>query len=139
MNRASTAVDACSCFSVTRDDARATIHQNALAEVKKRQSLKIGNVRDALINAGFTTLDQQAKALGLCRSTAWTIVRANHKASGLSANIINRMLSAPKLPRLVRARILEYVEEKAAGLYGHSALQARRFLGRIQRAAGSDN
>jgi hypothetical protein len=94
---------------------------------KIRQSCKIREIGDALVSEGFLTLDQQADALGLRRSTAWTILRANHKSSGLSAAIINRMLAAPRLPPLVRATILEYVEEKRAGSYGHSKKQLLRF------------
>ena len=44
---------------------------------------------------------------------------------------INRMLAAPRLPALVRARILEYIDEKTAGLYGHSNTQLRRFAIRL--------
>jgi hypothetical protein len=98
---------------------------------KARQSSKISELAEALEAAGFLTLDEQAKALGLPRSTAWTIRRGSHKATGLSASIINRMLAAPMLPLLVRARILEYVQEKAAGLYGGSRIQCRRFVARL--------
>ena len=55
----------------------------------------------------------------------------SHKASGLSASIIKRMLAAPMRPLLVRAKILEYVEEKAAGLYGGGPSQCRRFTARL--------
>jgi hypothetical protein len=41
------------------------------------------------------------------------------------------MLAAPTLPLLVRAKILEYVQEKAAGLYGGSRSQCRRFAARL--------
>ena len=95
--------------------------------MKIRQSCKIKELGDALVSEGFLTLDQQADALGLGRSTAWTILRANHKSSGLSAAIINRMLAAPRLPPLARATILEYVEEKLAGSYGHGKEPLRRF------------
>ena len=98
-----------------------------LMKMKIRQSCKIRELGDALVSEGFLTLDQQADALGLCRSTAWTILRADHKSSGLSAAIISRMLAAPRLPPLVRATILEYVEEKLAGSYGHSKEPLRRF------------
>jgi hypothetical protein len=94
---------------------------------RARQSSKIKELAEAVKSAGFLTLDEQAKALGLSRSTAWTILKASHKASGLSASIINRMLAAPELPPLVRTKILEYVEEKAAGLYGGSRSQRRKF------------
>jgi hypothetical protein len=40
------------------------------------------------------------------------------------------MLAAPMLPLLVRAKILEYVEEKVAGLYG-SQSQRLRFAAQL--------
>jgi hypothetical protein len=49
----------------------------------------------------------------------------------VSASIINRMLAVPELPPLVRTKILEYVEEKAAGLYGGSRSQRRKFAARL--------
>jgi hypothetical protein len=71
---------------------------------RARQFSKIEELVEAVKSAGFVTLDEQAKALGLSRSTAWTIRKASHKASGLSASIISRMLAAPELaafnPRL---------------------------------------
>ena len=100
-------------------------------EVKARQSRKIRELGDALVLQGFRTLDQQAKALGLGRSTAWTTLKANHKTSGLSAAVINRMLAAPRLPPLVRDKILEYIDEKVAGSYGHSKTQIQRFTARL--------
>jgi hypothetical protein len=95
----------------------------SLADVKARQSSKIREIAEALITAGFISLDAQAKALGLPRSTAWTILSAEHKATGLSARIICRMLSSNRLPLLVRAKILEYAEERAAGIYGGTETQ----------------
>ena len=101
------------------------------AQMKERQSSKIGEIRDAVLSGGFLTVDEQAKALGLSRSTTWTILKGTHKASGLSASIILRMLAAPQLPPLVRSKILEYVEEKAAGLYGGSSAQRHGFTARL--------
>ena len=98
---------------------------------KARQSSKIRELGGALVTAGFVTLDEQAQAIGLCRSTTWTILKGNHKTSGLSATVINRMLAAPQLPPLVRLKILEYIEEKAAGLYGHGKIPLRRFAARL--------
>jgi hypothetical protein len=100
-------------------------------KMKERQSDKIRQLRDGLAAAGFVTLDEQAKALGLCRSTTWTILKGNHKSSGLSATTIDHILLAPQLPSVVRAKILEYVEEKAAGSYGHSKEQRSRFITRL--------
>ena len=87
---------------------------------KDRQAVKIPALGEALAAAGFLALDKQAKVLGLCRSTAWSVLQGNHKASGLAATTINRMLAAPSLPPSVRTIILEYIEEKTAGVYGHS-------------------
>ena len=98
-----------------------------MPEMKARQSCKIRELGDALITAGFLTVDEQARALGLSRSTAWTVLKANHKASGLAAGTINQMLSSPELPPHIRGTILTYVEEKLAGLYGHNKTQLRRF------------
>jgi hypothetical protein len=103
----------------------------AISVAKAHQSTKLREVGVALMEAGFLTLDAQARALGLSRSTAWTILRGNHKASGLSAAIINRMLSAPELPPIVRATIIDYIDGKTAGLYGHTRAQTRRFSSRI--------
>src|ERR1700750_3239369 len=81
-------------------------------EPKTRQTAKLNALREALIEAGFHTLDAQSAALGLGRSTTWAILRGQHKSSGLSARIITRMLAAPGLPPRVRAVVLEYVEER---------------------------
>jgi len=95
---------------------------------KARQASKIRELGEALVHGGVLTLDEQAKVLGLARSTTWTILKASHKASGLSASVVRRMLAAPRLPHAVRAKILEYVTEKSAGHYGHEAKQIRRFI-----------
>jgi len=51
-------------------------------EMKGRQLLKIKEFKEALIASGFLTLDQQAKALGLARSTTWTVLGGKHKIPG---------------------------------------------------------
>src|SRR5947208_776667 len=102
--------------------------------MKKRQAHKIRELGEALVSEGFLTLDQQATALELCRSTASTILRAHHKASGLSAAVINSMLAAPELPPRVRTKILEYVEKKIARSYGHSQ---NNYVGLLALCPGS--
>jgi hypothetical protein len=102
------------------------------AQMRARQSAKIAELGDALVATGFHGVDQQAKTLGLPRSTCWSIRRSSHKTSGLSAVIIDRMLSTPQLPPLVRICILEYVEEKIAGLYGHNEKQRHRFVAHLK-------
>jgi hypothetical protein len=100
-------------------------------ELKARQSSKIREIGEALMTAGFVSLNAQAQVFGLPRSTAWTILSAKHKGTGLSARIICRMLSSGKLPVLVRAKIIEYAEEKAAGIYGGTERQRRRFTAKL--------
>lgn len=97
------------------------------SDAKERQSSKIKEFSDALVAAGFLSLDEQATALGLSRSTTWTILRAKHKNYGLSGAVINRILKRPGLDRRVRAKVIEYVQEKASGFYGHNKTQLRRF------------
>lgn len=108
-------------------------------ELKARQRLKIRKLRDALVDAGLVTLDAQAEALGLRRSTTWAILQANHKASGLSAAIVSRMLESPHLPQTVRATLFEYIEEKTAGYYGASVVQRRRFAARVFPASSENS
>ena len=111
----------------------------AVAEAKARQSSKIRELRIALRSAGLIGLDEQAKALGLPRSTTWKILKGEHKTSGLSAMVISRMLSAPRLPPVVRTKILEYVREKTDGLYGHGKRELLRFSARIRYTNAARN
>jgi hypothetical protein len=104
-----------------------------MRDMRLRQSSKIRELQHALVAAGFDTLDQQAKALGLSRSTTWTILQGNHKSSGLSVGVISRILSAPQLPPSVRKTILDYVAEKSAGVYGHPKQRLRKFVLQLQK------
>jgi hypothetical protein len=98
---------------------------------RAEQSSKMRELKDVLVAGGFVALDEQAAALGLCRSTTWTIMQGTHKNSGLSVAVINRMFACPRLPGPVRAKLIEYVREKMAGRYGHSPVQLRRFADRL--------
>ena len=102
-----------------------------LTDLKTRQSSKIREIGEALISTGFVSLNAQAKVFALPRSTAWTILSVKHKGTGLSARIICRMLSSGELPVLVRAKIMEYAEERAAGIYGGTKMQNRRFASKL--------
>jgi hypothetical protein len=106
--------------------------QSKIAESKARQIIRIRELGAALAADGLVTLDEQARALGLSRSTAWAVLKANHKSSGLAAGTINQMLSSPALPPRARATILTYVEEKFAGLYGHNEEQLGRFAAGVR-------
>ena len=98
-----------------------------IAGMKAQQRIKIQEIRSALMRTGLLMLDEQAKVLGLPRSTAWSVLKPNHKSSGLSARTVNRMLMSPRLPSPVRQKIIEYVREKIDGLYGHSERRRRDF------------
>jgi oligoribonuclease (3'-5' exoribonuclease) len=99
--------------------------------MKSRQAAKIGELVEALESSGFDTVAAQAQMFGLSRSTMWVIRKHNHKSSGLSARVINCMSSSRQVPALVRAKIIEYIAEKTAGLYGHCRAQRRRFVAQL--------
>ena len=120
-----------------KSHASSKTNPGVLSEMKARQTAKIQELGQALIHAGFRTLDAQADALGLSRSTAWTILKTCHKGSGLSAAIIELMLGSSKLPPRARAIIVEYVEEKSFGLYGGSRRQQQRFAVRLANTIAS--
>ena len=106
--------------------------------MKARQSAKLRELRQALMDAGFVRLDKQARVLGLSRSTAWTVMGGSHKCSGVSAAIIKRMLNSPQLPPSAKTVLLEYVEEKSAGTYGHGQHQLRLFRAQLEQLANID-
>jgi hypothetical protein len=99
---------------------------------------KIRSIRDAVVAAGFDTLDKQADVLSLPRSTTWSILHGNHKKSGLSAGLLGQMLKSPRLPPSVRAKFIEYIEAKVAGGLGHNKIQQRRFRARLEIAYRSE-
>ena len=107
----------------------------SISDLKTRQAAKVREIGEALVAVGYDNLDDQAAALGLSRSTTWTIIKGTHKGSGLSAALLNRMLSAPDLHPLVRRKVLEYIAEKSAGRYGSPQNCLQRFN---QRLAGED-
>jgi hypothetical protein len=102
------------------------------ARMKEMQAKRIGDLREALVASGRNTLAQQAAVLGLGRSTCWEVLRAAHKGSGLSASILSRMLSSPTLPSGAREVILQYIDEKSRGMYGHQPRRIRQFQAQLQ-------
>jgi predicted DNA-binding transcriptional regulator AlpA len=128
--------------NMSRRPASSLAWRESACESKKRQAAKIRDIGAALVAAGFVTLDQQAKTLGLSRSTTWTILKANHKGSGLSARVVSTMLGAPQLPARVRAKVIEYIDEKAAGRYGHVKSIRNKFIrrlpGRVKRVVSKE-
>jgi hypothetical protein len=98
-----------------------------IAEMKAAQCAKIRELRHALNSDGIVFLTEQAQAFGLSRSTTWAVLSGNHKSAGLSASIIKRILASPQCPSNARKVILEYVDQKLSGAYGHSAASLRCF------------
>ena len=88
---------------------------------------KIRSICDALVAAGFDTLDEQADVLSLPRSTTWSVLRGNHKKSGLSARTDGGSRGDFSIPK-----IIEYIEAKVAGELGHNKIQQRRFRARLE-------
>jgi len=95
---------------------------------------KIRELRQALIDAGFVSLDQQAAALGLSRSTTWAVLKGNHKCSGLRAGLIARMWGAPNLPAAAKKVLKQYVIEKSNGAYGHNEMMRKRFVAQLEQS-----
>jgi hypothetical protein len=77
-----------------------------------RRTTPVHHIADALVAAGYTTLDQQAKALGIHRATAWTIIKAKHKLGYLNAKTTERMLANPELPSCIRDILQRYKAER---------------------------
>jgi hypothetical protein len=117
---------------------RHTKSKHTLAEAKARQSIRIRQLAAALKRAGIASLDAQAQALGLRRSTAWTILQGRHKTSGLSAKVVLRILASPSLPPAARDALIAYIDEKNAGAFGHGKRERRKFATRLKGEVNHD-
>ncbi|MGB8135742.1 MAG: hypothetical protein WCF15_03035 [Pseudolabrys sp.] len=91
----------------------ATRARGKMPRGKRQYPIDLQQIREALIMSGYSKLDQQAKALGLHRSTAWTIVKAKHKLGRLNAQTTRRILANPDTPPDVRSVIQKHSREKA--------------------------
>jgi hypothetical protein len=88
--------------------------------------LKLAEIRQALVAAGYNTILKQAAVLGLGRSTAWVVLNRDKRA-GPSAKVIKRILLSPQVPKKVRLKVEQYVEDKICGRYGHSKQRTQWF------------
>src|SRR3569833_2661251 len=79
-------------------------------------------ITDALVQSGYRSLDAQARALGISRSTAWSIISGKHKRGRLHVNTTVKILTNPALPMQVRAAVEAY----AASVNLDTALRSRR-------------
>jgi plasmid maintenance system antidote protein VapI len=84
------------------------------------RSIELGRIAEALVTSGYTSLDQQAQALGIHRNTAWTIVKNKHKLGRLSAKTVDRILSNPETPPSVLVIVQQYALAKAVAGYKKS-------------------
>jgi hypothetical protein len=79
---------------------------------RPRYTVTLQNISEALIAAGFVSLDEQAKALGVHRATAWTIIKHKHKLDRLQRETVARILANPGTPRSVRSVVEQYAAER---------------------------
>lgn len=86
----------------------------------------LGSISEALIASGYTSLDEQAKALGLHRSTTWTIIKKKQKLGRLCAKTIDRILSNPETPAAVRIAVQQYAVQKSSARKSRRPTQTRR-------------
>ena len=83
----------------------------------RRRTVGLQQISEALIASGYTTLDQQAKALGISRSTAWTIIKTKHKMGRLHTKTTQRILANPDTPPFVRSVIKQYLAERSIAVH----------------------
>ena len=82
-------------------------------DARRNYMVRLQHISDALIASGYTTLDEQARALGIHRATAWTIIKTKHKLGRLSAKTTKRILENPDTPPSVRAIVVKYLAERS--------------------------
>ena len=87
---------------------------NSPSRTRRKYTTNIQHIAEALITAGYTSLDKQAKALGIHRATVWTIIKDRHKLDRLNTSTTERMLANPELPPCIRDVIERYVAERPA-------------------------
>ena len=69
-------------------------------------------IANAVIEAGFISLDAQAKALGVSRSTAWTIMKAKHKLRPFNSKTAHCILTNANTPVSVRELVQTMLEDR---------------------------
>jgi len=103
--------------SVTKNKAKRVAARLAAVESEELvnsggRKIPIHLIADALIRGGYNSLDDQAKALGLNRSTAWTIMKARHKLGHLNNKTVRSILANPDTPVSVRVIIRTMLDRK---------------------------
>jgi len=90
---------------------KTSAHFRTLCNDLDARKTKIEDITAALISSGYTSLDAQAKALGLHRATVWTIINNKHKLGRLSEKTIKRIIANPETPPRVLSAVQDYVAE----------------------------
>jgi hypothetical protein len=75
-----------------------------------RRTIPVQAIAEALVAEGYTSLDKQAKALGLHRATAWTIIKKRHKLGRLNTKTVQLILANSQTPPSVRAIIQQALD-----------------------------
>jgi hypothetical protein len=99
-----------------------SVRLHALRSISCRKN-KIQDIMEALISSGCNSLDDQARALGLPRSTVWTMRRNSHKLGRLSAKTLERIVANPETPPRVLYSVQKYVREKLDAFQNHGHKQ----------------
>ena len=86
------------------------------------RKIPIRLIADALINDGYVSLDEQARALGLNRSTAWTIMKTKHKLGMLNNKTVRTILANRGTPSSVRVIIHTMLDAQFLSEQEHFAL-----------------
>jgi len=76
------------------------------------RKIPIQVIADSLRKAGYNSLDAQAKALGVNRSTAWTIMKTKHKLGHLNNKTVRSILANPDTPVSIRVIIRTMLHRK---------------------------
>jgi hypothetical protein len=108
------------------------IRSHRTASETSRQVAKIADIGKALRAEGHHHIEEQARALGLLRSTAWTVVKANQARTGLTAGLIRKMLTSASLSLSIRKILIEYIEERLGGRYGERTPRSQRAFEALQ-------
>jgi|SRR6516164_8811861 hypothetical protein len=94
------------------DTVQIAPEESSSARAQRKYAVNIQHITDALVLAGYRTLDAQAQALGIHRATVWTIINNKHKLGRLNQKTTERMLANPDLPPSVRSIVAQYMAER---------------------------
>ena len=100
---------------------------------------KIDELKKALVALGYKSGGQfTAQALGLKhRSTVWAILNTKHRRGGLANKTVKQLLASKTMPKTVRRVVDQYVREKLAGAYGHTAKEIKQCAAALEEDLGT--